>query len=443
MIRPPSRPGRDDAQSILQEMEHLRVQLSAANSRADQAERAAEELERHLSSRPTPNEATTSSDDSAGAIASLQAENQGLRAELDDARSHIFSLQPYRKELTPEEVGREFDDLVNGIADWVTKLMDPILDDDDKMDEIVSAAKKRPLETQKLKKYMHSYGDLVHGSMFPETDIDILLAIIMRFLQEHVFQKVLFDTVPSVVDVLALVESSMQTNVEPKRDLFALRTWQAEGLNAVICSHDYQRARSARTRELTLELAAMFKPLRKDRDKTDFCHSCQQRVILPAVALHERLVTSTHHFYLDLNPYVVWNARRELEMSPDFLDHLPALRCENILQNRRPLHLARLDPPPTREQLCRGLTAVVSTVPALYMRQVGKGDVIRPPTAVRMQQVLVAWDPQARPERRWFADAQPTLMHRIYHAQAGGRLEREGAGGSGGQWAQWRGMPWA
>lgn len=106
MIRPPSRPGRDDAQSILQEMEHLRVQLSAANSRADQAERAAEELERHLSSKPTPNEATTSSDESADAIKSLQVENQGLRAELDDARSHIFSLQPYRKELTPEEVGR-------------------------------------------------------------------------------------------------------------------------------------------------------------------------------------------------------------------------------------------------------------------------------------------------------------------------------------------------
>lgn len=95
--------------------------------------------------------------------------------------------------------------------------MDPILDDNDKMDEIVSAAKKRPLETQKLKKYMHSYGDLVHGSMFPETDTDILLAIIMRFLQEHIFQKVLFGTVPSVVEVLALVESSMQTNVEPKR----------------------------------------------------------------------------------------------------------------------------------------------------------------------------------------------------------------------------------
>jgi hypothetical protein len=36
----------------------------------------------------------------------LKEENQLLREELNDAQSHIFSLQPYRKDLTPEEVGR-------------------------------------------------------------------------------------------------------------------------------------------------------------------------------------------------------------------------------------------------------------------------------------------------------------------------------------------------
>ena len=36
----------------------------------------------------------------------LQEQIKRLNSELDDARSHIFSLQPYRKELTPEEVRR-------------------------------------------------------------------------------------------------------------------------------------------------------------------------------------------------------------------------------------------------------------------------------------------------------------------------------------------------
>jgi uncharacterized protein YlxW (UPF0749 family) len=85
-------------------MEHLRAQLREANTRADQAERAAEELTRQLKSRPS--EMRVDSGDSADAIMTLQKENAGLKAELDEARSHIFSLQPYRKDMTPKEVGQ-------------------------------------------------------------------------------------------------------------------------------------------------------------------------------------------------------------------------------------------------------------------------------------------------------------------------------------------------
>ena len=39
-------------------------------------------------------------------IEKLRDEKRFLREQLEDAQSHIFSLQPYRKELTAEEVGR-------------------------------------------------------------------------------------------------------------------------------------------------------------------------------------------------------------------------------------------------------------------------------------------------------------------------------------------------
>ena len=112
---------------------------------------------------------------------------------------------------------QEFDDLINGITDWVTNFMDPILDDEDKMDAVLTAARKRPADLQKLKKYLHTQGDLIHGSMFPETDIDILIAVTMRFLQDHIFQKILFGAVPDIVEVISSLEASMQNNVEPKR----------------------------------------------------------------------------------------------------------------------------------------------------------------------------------------------------------------------------------
>ncbi|KXX73605.1 hypothetical protein MMYC01_209753 [Madurella mycetomatis] len=426
--------GNEESALRLQ-MEVLRKQLREANNRADQAERAAEELTRQIESRSS--EVAVSSGDSAGLIQTLLAENKGLKAELDDARSHIFSLQPYRKDLTPEEVGQEFDDLVNNVTEWVTRFLEPILDDDDKMDEALMLAIKKASEVERLRKYMHGQGDLVNACMYPDTDIDIFIALVMRFLQDNIFQKTLIGAVPSAVEVLSYIEGSMQTNVEPKRDLFALRTWRAETMNAIICSPDYQRARAIRIKELTMELASLFRVFKKDKDWTKLCYSCQEEFIRPAVALHEKFVTSTHHFYLDLNPYMIWSGRQSLETSPDFLDDLVNLRCENILQNRKPFNVAKLDPQPTKEQLRRELANVVTVVPALYMRQVGKGDVIREPAVVRMQQVLVAWGPPEKRER-FIMKGDRTLMHRLYHSQRA-RAER-GQDGSG--WTPWRG-PWA
>lgn len=186
-----------------------------------------------------------------------------------------------------------------------------------------------------------------------------------------------------------------------------------------------------------MELASLFRMFKKDKDWAKLCYSCQEEFIKPAVALHERFVTSTHHFYLDLNPYMIWSGRQNLETSPDFLDDLPNLKCENILQNRKPFNVAKLDPQPTKEQLHRELANVVTVVPALYMRQVGKGDVIKEPAVVRMQQVLVAWGPPEKRER-FIMKGDRTMMYRLYHSQRA-RAER-GQDSSG--WAPWRGA-WA
>lgn len=148
-----------------------------------------------------------------------------------------------------------------------------------------------------------------------------------------------------------------------------------------------------------------------------FYQSCHNDIILPAIALQEALSTSTHHFYLDLNPYAVFNTRQEAELNSDFIENLSKLKCENILQNRKAFVLAKVQPAPTREELRENLVNVATLVPALYVRQVSKGDSLKTPTVVRPQHMLIAWGSQERRER--FLDTnQRTLIAQIYYAAA-------------------------
>lgn len=94
------------------EVESLKKQLAQVNEHVKQAERASHhlslQLQQHLGEcnvNHGPRSIAEGNDAVGEAIDNLERENRKLKAELEDARSHIFSLQPYRKDLTPEEVG--------------------------------------------------------------------------------------------------------------------------------------------------------------------------------------------------------------------------------------------------------------------------------------------------------------------------------------------------
>ncbi|KAL1839321.1 hypothetical protein VTJ49DRAFT_1649 [Mycothermus thermophilus] len=437
---------RSEMQQMEEKLKDARIEkmrmeeaMVEAQNRAEQAERAAEEIrlrytaEAKAAAAAAAADAANSGDD--GAV--MRAEIKRLQAELDEARSHIFSLQPYLKDLTPKEVAQDFDDLVNSVSDWVTGFMDPILDDEDRIDDVLLRVRRGAQDVQRLRRYMHTHPDLVYGCTYPETDVDIMIALVLRYLQDHVFQQALYGAVPQLVQVISFLEASMQTNVQPKRDQYAMRTWRAETLNAAIHSPDYHQAKYARARDLTSELGSLFKVFR--RDKEDYQHmlrNLHDNVIMPALRMHEKLMTSTHHFYLDLTTYMIWASRsQEFEPNPDFWRDVAQLRCENILQNRKPFNQSKLDPQPSMEDLFRDLVPVATVVPALKMRQVGKGDVIKEPTPVRQQQVLVAWGSVEKREK-FREKGDRTLLNHIYYTPRE-RQERvqEGGGVSTVLWA--------
>ncbi|KAK1977557.1 hypothetical protein LZ30DRAFT_601031 [Colletotrichum cereale] len=414
------------------EIENLRRQLESTTARAEIAEEKAQRAEQRIDEikadmSSAADDVETDTDSPAPKLTQLKTENLTLKEQLRDAQSHIFSLQPYRKEITPEEVGREYDDLVEGITDWVSKFMDPILDDYDQgVEDILMSARRKPTEALRLKRTIHIYPDLVRGSTFPETDEDIIVAIIMRFLNDNIFQKVLYGSIADYVEVLSLVETALQNYVEPKRDLFAIRTWTAEAYNAILSSRDFTGCRDKKARELTNELASMFRILCR-RDQVEwFFKNFGDHCIKPAMQLYEKMQVSTNHFYFDINPYIICGPNGEIQTSPDFFDNLLDLDCKNVLQHRKAVNLAKMDPPPSKMELYHHMLNVCTLTPALYMRQIGRNDSIKEPQTVRRQQMLVAWGSQEK-RAKFHESGDRTLLYHLYCARSD--QERQEAGG--------------
>ncbi|KAM0078249.1 hypothetical protein ACKRZS_009774 [Fusarium odoratissimum] len=89
-------------EDLLQRLSELNENKQIADEKADRLTKKFMSMEHRLSSHMTL----------ASKAKELAEENRVLREQLNDAQSHIFGLQPYRKDLTPEEVGQDYDALV-------------------------------------------------------------------------------------------------------------------------------------------------------------------------------------------------------------------------------------------------------------------------------------------------------------------------------------------
>jgi predicted nuclease with TOPRIM domain len=398
-------------QDLQRQLSTLTTDKQIAEEKSDTLSEKLNSLKQRMNSNMT--EVEISSEALADKVEELGKENRALREQLNDAQSHIFSLQPYRKELTSEEVGQEYDDLVEQVQDWVQKFMDPWLDDHrEGVDALLSNAKRRAVDATRFKHLLYQYPDLIHGASFPETDEDIITSVIMRYLHDHIFQTVLYGMIARYVEVISFIEKEMQMSVEPKRDLFSVRTWTAEAYNALLSSPQFKAVRNERREAMTRELTNILKIFFKKDQFNWFCQNTCQRVIVPAMKLYEKLQISTNHFYLDVNSFIV-RAGGELTTSTDFIDTLENLDCKNVLQNRKTFNLGKLDPTPSKKELYHRLHNVCTVVPALYMRQIGQRDAIKDPIVVRKQQMLVAWGPEEK-RNAYQENGDRTLVSHLY-----------------------------
>jgi len=104
MRRPSAKDGDAENRHLRRELEKYSAKLASEKNRAAMLELQLKSMRATMT--PALGDSPTDDDSLAEANAKLKAENKALKTELEDARSHIFGLQSYRKDLTPEEVKR-------------------------------------------------------------------------------------------------------------------------------------------------------------------------------------------------------------------------------------------------------------------------------------------------------------------------------------------------
>ena len=77
--------------------------------------------------------------------------------------------------------------------------------------------RRHPSKSLPLRKALQRNADLCLACSYPDTDLDVLIAVVMRYLHEKVFSQVLYGAVPGFVDFVSTIEAAMQQSVQPAR----------------------------------------------------------------------------------------------------------------------------------------------------------------------------------------------------------------------------------
>lgn len=110
---------------------------------------------------------------------------------------------------------------MTSVSEWVQKFADPIVDDEDNFQLAIARARRNPEDVTKLRRFIGNHPDLIHGCLYPETDVDILISVVLRYLNDNIFQKGLPGAVRHLGEAVSQIEGSMQSYVEPKRGEFS------------------------------------------------------------------------------------------------------------------------------------------------------------------------------------------------------------------------------
>lgn len=144
----------------------------------------------------------------------LKEENEKLKEDLKSAIDKCLDLQPYRDEVLPGTLEREYKSFVPLVYSRVEHIIDPIIDTDKRFQDICQAAEYDPNRFAAFRKELRDSD--ISAMAYKDVDTDIVAAVVMRFLQREILEEFLLGIPELEAQVLLKAEQGMRA-LEPKR----------------------------------------------------------------------------------------------------------------------------------------------------------------------------------------------------------------------------------
>ncbi|KAI6784277.1 uncharacterized protein J7T54_004823 [Emericellopsis cladophorae] len=254
----------------------------------------------------------TKSEAVAATEAKLLKENAALRQQLNDAQTHVFALQPFHEDLTPEDINDAFKKVVDGVQAWTQNTCQKLPATAEQGNSYVRRmARADPRGIHKLQVLVREELDISVALSIPDTDEDILIAIMMRALNFNVFNH---------------PQEALATTVTKKRDAVAISNWNAEALTALVSTPYFEREQKKQLMDVTAIISQLFGIFCPEEKFEEFHQDIVESCVIPAAQFQRKIACSPHQVEFDFNRYRELDQTRRISTSPEFFANFNRMR---------------------------------------------------------------------------------------------------------------------
>ncbi|KAL3491506.1 hypothetical protein BJX62DRAFT_122810 [Aspergillus germanicus] len=299
---------------------------SAPASDKNQTEPKQPEAAQAIPKQPEPSSSST--DDLATENAALREQISRLQHDLHEAQDLIFSLQPLQQPLTETEAVSEFQALIASVEEWVDqKLGDALEPDNDPPNDAETTEEGNienrhnegggggnlvfqvdPPSTPRVMKEIQSLLDLIPSPgraafAYHATDVDLIQALIMRYLGDAIFSQDFYCPLPKAErELVTVVERSMRT-LTPRRDTRSRRHWRVETYAALSARPGFDQYATNRMWDLTYDITRLLRLFASEGDGQKLAKSFFEGITKPASELARKMHLSFDEFAVEWSGY--------------------------------------------------------------------------------------------------------------------------------------------